>query len=155
MMMRTLIRSTGLALMFALVGCLPDLEEPDVRVDGVRLGGLGLTGGFLYVELHVMNPNRFDLEADGLRYDVDLRGGSEDGDWVDFTEGEFREDIRVAGEDSTSVEIPVEFRYDALGSALRSMFRLGTLDYRITGVVQLEEPIGRDIPFRKTGRTTL
>lgn len=144
----------GLALMLTLVGCL-DLEEPDVSVGGLRLGGLGLDGGILYVELHVVNPNDFGLEAAGLRYDVDLRGDGGDDDWVDFTSGEFVEEIRVAGEDSVSVEIPVEFTYDAVGSALSSIFRVGALEYRVTGVVRLEEPVGRDIPFRKTGRATL
>ena len=51
------------ALVVGAAACVPRIEEPEVRLAGVRLGGLGLQGGLVYVRLSVVNPNRFGLEA--------------------------------------------------------------------------------------------
>ncbi|HEX6938449.1 MAG TPA: LEA type 2 family protein [Longimicrobiales bacterium] len=132
--------------------CVPDIEEPEVRLAGVRLAGLGLEGGLLYVRLNVVNPNRFALEASGLTYDVDLGEPGADGErWVDVTEGTFSEELRVEDEDSTVVEIPVEFSYRGLGGAIRSVLETGTVDYRVRGTVFLEEPLATEFPYRHEG----
>lgn len=140
------------ALTALSAACMPNVEEPEVTVEGISLGAVGLQGGVLNVSLRVVNPNGFDLEASGLSYDVDFRDGES---WIDFAEGDFPEEIRVPGEDSARVRIPVEFRYSAVGSALRSMLDIGTIDYRIAGQVRLEEPLRRGIPFRKSGQMQL
>jgi hypothetical protein len=49
------------------------------------------------------------------------------------------------------IEIPIQFRYDDLGGAVRSILDTGTFNYRVTGDVRLSEPIGRTFPYSKTG----
>lgn len=144
------------ALVVGAAACVPRIEEPEVRLAGVRLGGLGLQGGLVYVRLSVVNPNRFGLKAAGLTYDLDL-ADIQDGErrWVDLAEGTFAEKIRVEGNDSTVVEIPVEFRYSGLGSAVRSILATGTFDYRVRGEVSITEPLGTEIPYRHSGTVTL
>lgn len=142
-------------LLFVLVlggGCAPSVEEPEVRLAGVSVGGLGLEGGLLNVRLRVVNPNRFGLEASGLEYALELaESGGNDAEWMDVADGRLDQDLRVDANDSVLVEIPVRFEYRDLGSAVRSLLARGTFDYRVTGRVQLEEPLGRMIPFRKRG----
>lgn len=152
--MKKRIRSVLCAFVAAGVAaaCVPDIEEPAVRLVGVRLGGLGVEGGLLYVRLSVVNPNDFALEADGLTYDVDLRDpGAEGAGWVDVTQGTFQEDVRIEANDSSVIEVPVEFTYRGLGGAVRSLLRTGTVDYRISGTVALQEPLSTEIPYRHSG----
>jgi len=136
-----------------LTACAPRVSRPDVHLVGVRLGGLGLRGGLVYVQLSVVNPNDFPLEATGLTYNLGLRdpttGG--DGEWVDLAEGRFGESVRVGARDSSIVEIPVEFTYTGAGAALRSILDRGTLSYRVSGAVALSRPLRTEVPYRHSG----
>ena len=151
-------RATLFALVLAGVAAagMPRIEEPKVRVAGVRLGAIGLEGGLLYVRLSVVNPNDFALEADGITYDVNLAEQTAEGRrWVDVTTGSFEERLRVGANDSTEVEIPVEFTYRGLGGAIRSIIGTGTVDYRVRGTIYLREPISTDIPYDHSGKVTV
>jgi len=148
------VATTAAALVaILLAACAPRVSRPDVHVVGVRLGGLGLRGGLVYVQLSVINPNDFALEAVGLTYDLELRdpaaGG--DGQWVDLAEGRFGETVRVPARDSAVVEIPIEFTYAGAGAALRSILDLGTLSYRVSGEVALSKPVRTGVPYRHSG----
>lgn len=148
--------AAALALVWAAAACVPKVKEPEVRLAGVRVGGLGLQGGLLYVRLSVINPNRFALETEGLTYDVELSDpGAGEERWIDLAEGTFGEEIRVEAHDSTVVEIPVEFRYSGIGGALRSLLATGTFQYRVSGRVAIEEPLRTEIPYRHRGTVTL
>ncbi|MGH7506121.1 MAG: hypothetical protein ACRELX_10740, partial [Longimicrobiales bacterium] len=83
-------------------GCFGRYQQPEIRFEGVRLGGLGLRGGTVYARLQVVNPNGFALRAAALTYDLELAedDGGEQG-WVRLAEGTFAERIVVAGHDST------------------------------------------------------
>lgn len=136
--------------------CMPRIQRPEVHLVGIRLGGLGLQGGILYVRLGVVNPNSFALRASGLTYRLELREpGDETERWSELVEGAFDRDVQVAAHDSAVVEIPVEFRYSGIGTALRSLLDSGTFSYRISGEVDVEHPIRTRLPYRHTGTTTL
>lgn len=155
--MRALRRFGAAALLAcaaALSACGGAVQEPVVRFEGLRVGGLGLEGGRIMVQVGVVNPNRFGLQARDVEYDLDLRatGGDE---WIDLAEGVYGEEISVGGRDSVIVEIPVEFTYRQLGPALRSMMNRGSVDVRVEGAVQLTDPVGRRIPFRRQQSVTL
>jgi LEA14-like dessication related protein len=136
--------------------CMPTIKRPEVQLVGVRLGSLGLQGGLLYVQVGVQNPNGFALRANGFTYRIELREPGQEGEaWSNLAEGVFRQEVQVAAHDSTVVEIPVEFRYSGLGTAVRSILDTGTFNYRISGKVDVEKPIRTDIPYRHTGTATL
>ncbi len=44
----------------------------------------------------------------------------------------------------------MDFKYDDFGAAARSIMDRGSFRYRISGNVDLREPLRRTIPFRKT-----
>lgn len=154
-MQRRNIMTFAVAVLVVAAACVPRLREPEVDLVGVRLGGLGLQGGVVYVELNVANPNTFALAAEGLTYDLDLSDPDDGDGWTDIAEGTFEEDFRVDARDTASVEIPVEFRYSGVGGLFRSVLRTGTFRYRVRGRVALDEPVGTEIPYEREGMVSV
>ena len=148
-----------LTLALGAAGCGGGMfTEPTVTLEDVQIGGLGLRGGTLLVNIQVVNPNRFSLSANQLSYDLALRESESGGDttWIDFAKGTYDQPFTVQSNDSARVEIPVEFSYSGLGAASTSILRRGTFTYRASGTVDVRTPIGtRAIPFRKRGTVTL
>ena len=123
-----------------------------------RVGGLGLRGGTLLVNVQVVNPNRFSLSADELTYQLSVTDPEQVADtaWIDFATGTYGEGFSVGARDTAVVEIPVEFSYAALGAAAGSIMRAGTFTYRASGTVDVRTPLGsREVPFRKRGTVAL
>jgi LEA14-like dessication related protein len=144
------------ALLLAVVGmsggCGGALKEPEVRLEGLRLGSIGLQGGLLYARIHVHNPNRFEIQAAAVEYDLDLgdaQGGTTG--WIKLSEGIFEEEIRIPGRDSIQVDVPVRFSFGGVGGALMSLLETGTVEYRVRGSVDIRRPVRRDVPFRRQG----
>ena len=133
-------------------------DQPQVTLENVQLGGLGLRGGTLLVSLQVINPNRFSLNAEQLTYNLALRDPGEvtDTTWIDFATGTYSEGFSVPARDTAVVQIPVEFTYSGLGTAAGSLLRAGTFTYRASGTVDVRTPLGtHEVPFRKRGTMTL
>ena len=136
----------------ALTACSSVVEEPEVKLDGISVGSIGLEGGTLRVRLNVINPNSFGLQAEGLDYLIEVaEEGENEASWDTLSLGSYDQRITVEADDSAFVEIPVRFRYRDLGTAVRSLLARGNFDYRISGSVQMVEPLRRDFPFRRTG----
>lgn len=158
---RSFARSAfSLVALLALVACGSfGFRQPQVTLESVHLGGLGLRGGTLLVDLQVDNPNRFALNADELRYDLAVRDAeAEPGDttWLDFASGTYAEGFVVGAGETRTVKIPVEFSYSGLGGAASSILRSGTFTYRATGSVDVRTPFGsRAVPFTKRGMVTM
>lgn len=141
-------------LLVVLVGaCVPKVQQPQVSLAGARLSSIGLTGGVVNVQLSVYNPNRFGFRASGLTYDVDLEDPDGDG-WLDFTEGRFDRRLEVPSGDTVVIEVPVEFDYSGIGRAMRGLLDRGSFDYRVSGVVALEDPVRRNFSYRHAGAVT-
>ncbi|MBU6367191.1 MAG: LEA type 2 family protein [Gemmatimonadetes bacterium] len=133
-----------------LVGCAAlgraTFQEPVVSLRSVAVTGLSFTGGAMEVELQVANPNRFALDAPGLRYRVDV-------DAVQVAAGELEAPFRVAGRDSAVVRLPLQFTFRGLGAAGRSLLLSGTVPYRVRGALTVSTPIGTFThPFDRVGQ---
>jgi LEA14-like dessication related protein len=149
------------ALALGVAACLPRLQQPEVTLSQVRIGSVGLQGGLLYVNLQVVNPNNFALQARSLTYDLalaDVRGGTTgtgtaaaEPTWIDVATGELERPLRIEAGDTAHLEIPIEFTYLALGGAIRSVMERGTIDYRVRGNVAVERPLRRDVPYNRRG----
>jgi len=148
-----------LLLLVVVAGCGSSLfKQPQVTLDGVQLGGLGLRGGTLLVNLRVVNPNGFALNANRLNYALAINDSDELGDttWVDFAEGIYDRPFSVGGHETATVQIPVEFSYNGAGSAIGSIVRTGTFGYRASGAVDVRTRLGTyTVPFQKRGTATL
>ena len=151
--------AVGVALALLATGCGGSIfKQPEITLESVQIGGLGLTGGTLVVDLQVVNPNRFALSSNRLSYELDLREeeSSADTSWVDFATGTYEQPFSVRGRETAHVQIPVSFSYSGLGAAAGSMLRRGTFTYRASGTADVRTPLGtHQVPFRKTGTVTL
>lgn len=133
-------------------------RQPEVTLEGVQIAGLGLRGGTIMVDVQVVNPNRFALNANQLDYALALSDPSAEGDttWIDFATGTYDQPFSVGSGDTARVQIPVEFSYDGLGAAGTSLLRRGTFTYRAIGTVYARTPLGtHSVPFRKRGTVSL
>lgn len=146
-------------LALLLAGCGSSVfKQPQVTLEGVQIGGLGLRGGTLMVHLEIINPNRFALNANQLNYELALRDPREPNDttWVDFASGIYDVPFTVAANDTGRVQIPIEFTYGGIGSAANSLLRSGTFTYRANGVVDVRTPLGTyGVPFNRRGTVSL
>lgn len=149
----------ALLAVMLLGGCAGSMyTQPEVTLQGVQLGGLGLRGGTLLVNLKVVNPNRFALNANTLRYDLSIADSrqTDSTTWVDFATGTYDEPFSVGARDSAMVQIPVGFTYSGLGSATAAVLRTGTFDYSAHGTVDVRTPIGPyTVPFQRRGTVTM
>jgi len=146
------------ALLALLAGCGPAFRQPVVTLEDVTVGGIGLQGGTLLVHLEVENPNRFALTANQLRYALSIADPARAGDtvWIDIAEGVHARPFTVGARETGTVQIPVEFTYAGMGTAVTSLLRRGTFEYRARGVVEARTPVGtRDVPFSRQGVITL
>jgi LEA14-like dessication related protein len=149
------------ALLVAVVlgGCTSGLyQQPEVTLQNVQLGSLGLRGGTMIVHLRVVNPNRFALNASALRYDLRIADSRQANDttWIDFASGLFDQPFSVASRDSANVTIPVEFTYGGLGSAAATILRTGAFDYSARGTVDVRTPVGAyTVPFQRRGSMSM
>lgn len=160
-MHRLHIRFALLALLGALplAGCASAVfQQPVVTLEGVQIGGIGLRGGTLLVNLRVVNPNRFELSANELDYRLAVADPASAGDttWIDFANGTYDQPFIVAARDSASVQIPVDFSYGGLGGAASSLLGRGSFTYRAEGTVDVRTPLGTyEVPFRRRGTVGL
>jgi len=153
-MKRSLVVLACLATVLVVSACGRVVEEPDVRVTSVRLGGIGLEGGLMYVGLTVHNPNGFGLETSQLVYQLELAepgSSTREPVWSDIAGDTIDRNIAIPAKDSTTIELPVRFTYRGVGTAIRSLISMGMFDYRIRGSVTLARPVRWEFPFRQTG----
>jgi LEA14-like dessication related protein len=151
------IFTTSLLAAGLLAGCVGRVRQPEVELTAVKLNGLGLRGGSLMAELEIKNPNSFDVETRSITYDLQVsdRDSSNKETWIQFAKGTVEDKIKVGDHGTTKVQIPIDFNYNAVGGAIRSIMDRGTFNYRVEGVVSLREPMSRNIPYRQVGNISL
>jgi LEA14-like dessication related protein len=156
MLTRPIRRTILAAALLLLTGCGSAFREPTVTLQDVRIAGIGATGGTLMVDVEVMNPNRFALSTDRLRYQLAIADTRRDTTWLDLAAGTYEEPISIGPGQTGYIRVPVEFSYAGLGGAAVSIMRAGTFNYRATGFVDLRTPVGTyEVPFRRGGMVSL
>ena len=149
--MRRLMLGAVLAATVGAAGCSvlgrQAFKEPIVRLQNVRLNGVGLTGGNLDVQLAVYNPNGYRLDATRMTYNVLV------GDSVQFASGTVADRFTVQSNDTSLVTIPVSFTYSGIGAAGRQLINSGGVNYRVQGDVTVGTVVGSfSVPYTSTGR---
>src|SRR5688500_7595920 len=101
-MMKRIRRSAAFAALLMLAACSGTVRQPEIDLEGVSLGSLGLGGGTVNVNVRVHNPNRFSIRADDLKYRLFLRRPADqaaagDSAWIPFADGTYGDTISVRG----------------------------------------------------------
>ena len=133
-------RSRMLALAVAATGCASlghalHFEEPDVRLEEVRITGLGLTGGTIDLALDVFNPNGFRLRSTRLEVGIDLED-------THFGDALLETPVELPSQQHSLVTLPVRFEWAGLGAGGRALLTRQGIRYGLTGAVTLETPLG-------------
>ena len=141
------------AMLLAMSSCSRLAERafarPTIAVRGVRVKSVGLTGGSIQVSLAIATPNPYPLPIERATYIFALADSTEIG------RGESAAAFTLPARDSTVVELPLDVSWQGLRAAARDAARDGTVDYRFTGSVTLETPVGNpNVPFESAGRFT-
>ncbi|MBI4540485.1 MAG: LEA type 2 family protein [Gemmatimonadetes bacterium] len=148
----TLAAAALLLLVFLAVSCSLVYRRPAVRIVGVRVMELGLTGGRSRVRLEVTNRNRYGLEMRSLEYRIDVEEPGGGSGWREFASGTQSDTVRISARSTAEVEVDVPFRYQALGVALTTLLERGSARYRARGSVRVAGPFGAlTVPFESSG----
>lgn len=153
---RLLSRWAGLLAAIFTAGCAALFLAPDVEIVGLRVTSMGVSSGTAEIELEIRNERRGDIELQGVRYRLDVRGpeteDGSDGEWMPLGEGYHTSGDVVGEGDTIRVTVDVPFEYDAVGAAVRSFLREGEVRYRLDGEVWINGALGEyQVPLRTTG----
>ena len=144
------LAALAVTAMTALAGCSHAVREPQVSLVNLVSGGFGLRGGSVVAQIEVKNPNSFDMSTESITYNFEVLDISKsDTSWVGVTKGVVDKPLRVGSGDKTIVEVPIDFNYSDFGPVARSVMDRGSFRYRVSGSVELKDPIRRTIPFKK------
>ena len=143
----------AVAVTLALSACSKIAERaftrPVISVRGVKLKSVGLTGGSIEVALSIVNPNPYPLPVQRAVYSFALADSTQVGSGTTSTA------FTLPARDSAVVDLPVDVSWQGLRAAARDASRDGTIDYRFTGSVTLDTPLGDpNVPFETVGRFT-
>lgn len=155
--MRSKAAAVALALAVAVGACGAFFEPPLVTLDGMSVQSLGLRGGTLVAHVHIDNPNGFELRSEGMRYLLEVAGSETSGErtWQRLAEGEFKDEVRVPARDAVTVPVPIDFTFGEMGGIVRALIDRGSFDYRVSGTVDVEDPVSRTVPYRHSGQVSL
>jgi LEA14-like dessication related protein len=126
------------------------VKTPEISVTGLKLRQMSLMEqrGQLAIRLH--NPNRIALGVRAFRYRVEMSGQR-------FAKGQTAEPFRIPARDATSFDVDVRLSMLKLAGSLVGALLAPrpTLEYRITGEIELALPWLPPIPFSYTGQVDL
>lgn len=143
----------ALVCLTVTAGCtqlVQELSPPSVVLAGLELVNAGVTDQTFRVTLDVANPNAIPLPIRGLSYDLALAGGP-------FAKGEAAESFRLPANGSERVRLNVTTDLvGALGRITRLLQgRASTIDYDISGALQVDLPLVEPLPFEQQGQVAL
>ena len=124
-------------------------QPPDVMLEHLAITGLGLGGGTLRLTLAVANPNTYTLHVLRTAVVLDLED-------TRFGDAQLERRVALPAGDTTLVEVPMTFTWEGVGAAGRALLGRGSVQYRLTGRLIADTPVGeRGIEIGRGGTVTL
>jgi LEA14-like dessication related protein len=130
-------------------GTFPILRPPRLRVAGLRLNEISLSGASLELELDMVNRNSFRVFVQSLEYRFRVDGR-------DWASGMRQERVRVPDYDTVRLTLPVELDFTSVGSGIYQLILGGqSLEYALEAKVEvgtsLRELEKATLPFNLSG----
>ena len=147
-------RRRAVALVVLASGCASlqhalRFEERAIRLQEVRITGLGLTGGTLDLALDVFNPNDFRLRTLRLELGIDL-------EQTHFGDALLETPVELPAGQHSLVTVPVRFEWAGLGAGARALLTRQAIRYGLTGIIAIDTPLGdRRVNVHGTGDVPL
>jgi LEA14-like dessication related protein len=128
------------------------LNDPVVTLDEVRLTRISLASLDLDVAIRVENPNPLGITLRELRFVVLCSAGQTDRQLASGNTGR----VKITGNGSTVLHIPVNSQNAALISALATFITKGGVQVTIRGTATIDVVLfGWSVPFEKTLPVTM
>ena len=126
------------------------IETPTVELVGLRLIEAGLLEQRYGLTLRVNNPNSISLPIKGISYQVRLAG-------VDFANGQTPRAFRIDSNGDSKVDVEVTTNLLDTVRRLQGWFSSSptSMDYELTGKVQVDLPFIGAVPFSESGSIDL
>ena len=150
--MRATARWLGVSVLVA--GCASlghalRFEEPEIKLQEIRVTGLGFTGGTFDLALDVFNPNGYRLRTTRLELGIDL-------EQVHFGDALLETPLELPSQQHSLVTVPVRFEWAGLGAGARALLARQAIRFGLTGTATLGTPIGdRRMQVRGSGDVPL
>jgi LEA14-like dessication related protein len=145
-------RWLGVPLMVAgcaTLGQALRFQEPDIKLQEIRVTGLGLTGGALDLALDVFNPNGYRLRTTRLELGIDLED-------VHFGDALLETPLDLPSQQHSLVTVPVQFEWAGVGAGARALLSRQAVRFGLTGVASLSTPVGdRRVQVHGSGEVPL
>lgn len=125
---------------------MPDLEEPVVSLEHVKIQALHLTSLDLEVKIRVENENPVSATVRELPFTIFFRFGNRQ---EEIASGNVA-NIEIPANGGTDITIPVTSYNIALIEALASILEKGDIQLEIKGTAVIDHILGWTLPFTKT-----
>lgn len=137
--------------------CAALIKSPEVNVETVEVQRVTLTGGTVILGLRLSNPNNFELKGSAIDYTLRVaRAGEATPDWRSLASGVQDKAFTLPPLGSTMLDVPLQFDWVGVGTAVKELIERGRVDYQAEGAVRVQMPNGLvRVPFRRTGKMTM
>lgn len=133
----------------ATLGQALRFQEPDIKLQEIRVTGLGLQGGSLDLALDVFNPNDYRLRTTRLELGIDLEE-------VHFGDALIETPLELPSQQHSLVTVPVQFAWAGVGAGARALLSRQAVRFGLTGVASLGTPLGdRRVQVHGSGEVPL
>jgi LEA14-like dessication related protein len=131
-------------------GLRPNIEAPQVRLAQVQLLSAGLLEQRFRLMLRVNNPNDIAVPIKGIQYAVRLAD-------ADFASGSTPKAFRIPALGEELVAVDVSTNLLASAQHLMTYLQSGpsSMNYELSGKVQVDLPLIGGIPFAQSGQVPL
>ena len=134
-------------------GSFPILRMPGLRVVGLRLNEISLSGARLVLDLELINRNSFKVFVESLEYRFQVDG-------QDWASGMRQERVRIPENDSAELTIPIDLDFGSLG---RGVYQLILGGQRLQYVLEANVEVGTSLrglkeaslPFELSGQLSV
>lgn len=121
------------------------VKEPNVSVDAVKLRDVSLSGMQLDFLLGIENPNPLGLAMQGMSYNLAIDGKQ-------MFDGTTKDRVNIPANGSSTLTLPFAIDYEQLLGSLKDLGNKKTVNYDLTGKVNLGLI---SLPYSKRGEFTL
>ncbi|MDZ7373327.1 MAG: LEA type 2 family protein [candidate division KSB1 bacterium] len=110
------------------------VHEPEVSLQGVRVGQLSFEAVELVADLQVVNPNPFGVSLAGLEYEFQVAGQS-------LLSGRQEQGLEIRGRGESALSLPVQVVFRELREALKELADADSADYLLNVRLSFDLPV--------------
>ena len=116
------------------------IEKPTVNLQSLDIEGKG-DGANLIFGVHIVNPNKFPLKVDAVKYDLEVDGKP-------LTSGTLDQTMEVAASSASTLSVPIAVKYQDIFRSVAALLGNGQVPYNLKGSARFGVI---SVPFTEVG----